>query len=98
MKTSKTMAVVNFIYFLANFPGIFTNVIDSVFFDDPYLANHFKQKFNGIMKFKYYEISHIPPAAIIDFLFELSVSNMLQFVNWIETNYHFSHEHETGNF
>ncbi len=97
MKTSKTMAVVNFVYFLANFPGQFSTIIDLVWKDNPLLAIHFNQKFDSCF-YKYSKNGTVTPAVIIAFFFDLSDTNKLQFVNWIDTNYHFSSEHETGNF
>ena len=87
MENQKTLAVINFCYFTANFPYTF---IADVWKDEGYLLEHINQKMLKIIAGKNY----ISPGDIMKFFFELDHENQVKLVEWIEANYHFSTEHK----
>ena len=89
---SPTLAVINFVYFLTNFPSPFESIISDVWKDDPRLASHLKEKFSDCYQ-KNVTSGFITSAVIVDFFFQLSHSNQAKFAIWIDTNYHCSSEH-----
>jgi len=93
MKT-KNLAVVNFVYFLANFPMQFNDIIRAVWADDKLLADHLILKIDGIIAKECPNKGCLPPAAIVSFFFELSRGDQYKFAEWIERNYHVSEEHK----
>lgn len=81
----KIAAVVNFVYFLANYSGPFEEVINTIWADDKNLANHLNAKIARVEIFTLGEIIH--------WFFGLSAGNQSIFVEWIEKNYHHNSEH-----
>lgn len=89
---NKINAVINFVFFLANFPGSFNEIISKIWANNPGLAQHFISKINGLNPDN---SGSITPGTIIRFFFELSNHNQIIFLEWIEKNYHYSSKHLT---
>ena len=86
---TKVLAIINFVYFLANYPGSFSDIIATVWPDNPGLVYHLKSKLTNTTSLSYNEI--------IKWFFELSASNQRIFVEWVETNYHYCEFHRNQN-
>ena len=87
MKTRTSNAVINFVYFTANFPNLdFFNIWE------PNLRVHFRSKFDTIVNKA--GLGYVSVECFIKFFFELSSSHQEELADWIETNYHFSSSHK----
>ena len=85
------LSVINFVYFTANFEDL--TFIRKIW-DVDGLAQHYEDKMKLICR-RYEHQGFIPCAAIIDFFFQLSRHNQEKFIDWIQSNYHFSDDHKT---
>jgi hypothetical protein len=83
---TKTLAVINFVYFLSNFPKSFDDIITEVWHDDSNLAQHLIGKLHP-------HTETCTPGKIIKWFYDLSTTNQSKFVEWVEKNYHCSSEH-----
>jgi hypothetical protein len=77
-----TEAVLNFIYFTANHPGMY-KVIEGAFGENTHLSNHLKSKLDGIIG----EASYCAPQHVLKFFFELDDDNKELVIEWVEKNY-----------
>ena len=85
-----TLAVKNFIYFTANFPMPFENIIQQAFQDyGQVMVDHLTSKYLGIAA-KYNFSGCFPPVAVFGFFFALDGANQSKLIFWVQTNYHFS--------
>lgn len=82
------LAVINFVYFTANFPGL--EFIEEIW--PGLMAEHFKAKLLGISN--RLNMGFISPESVIRFFFELDMENQMKLVQWVEENYHFSSFHK----
>jgi hypothetical protein len=82
--------VINFVYFTANFEDL--TFIRKIW-DVDGLAQHLEDKMNQVCR-KYGNQGFISCAAIIEFFFLLSRNNQVKFIEWVQSNYHFSDDHK----
>lgn len=82
----KIAAIVNFIYFLANFPKPFNEIIDEIWAGQKLLADHLKSKI-------VLNTECVTPETIIKWFFKLDSTNQHTFLEWVEKNYHHSDGH-----
>ena len=87
-KSNAIDAVLNFVYYTANFPDI-NGTIQEIW--PGLIGDHFMQKLTGI-RLRSGE-SYISIASVMEFIFELSDANKTEFADWIEKNYHYNSEH-----
>jgi len=87
------LSAINFVYFTANFEDL--TFIRKIWEVDG-LAQHFEDKMNLICR-KHGNQGFIPCAAIIEFFFLLSRNNQVKFIEWVQSNYHFSDDHKNLN-
>lgn len=77
MKKS-VFSVINFCYWMYNFPGPFDSIIMEVFND-----RHFVDKWENISK----GATFVNPGHIVAFITELSDNNQRKFIEYIENTY-----------
>jgi len=87
--TPTAAAVINFVYFTANFPYDF---IEQCWGVDTSEAKHFRSKLESCQRTSK-NMSHIDSGTFLAFFFELSRSNQEKLADWIEQNYHHSEQH-----
>lgn len=87
MKNSTVKSIINFCYFLYNFPMPFERIIHQAWENDPNLSSqHLLDKWSGI-QLKYKELEYTSPQMILDFMMLLSDNHKAVLIEWIENNY-----------
>ena len=88
-KSNAIEAVLNFVYYTANFPDIH-GTLHEIW--PGLIGDHLMQKLTGI-RLRSGE-SYISIASVMEFMFELSDAHKAEFADWIEKNYHYNSEHK----
>lgn len=86
--TPKQKAVINFVYFAANFPAGF---IHEVWKDNPNLAQHLSEKLEALTARE--GRNYVTLNVFFQWFLELSNNNEALLIDWVESRYHWSHAH-----